>query len=402
MRPKRTTIRPDELHRSPNALAGHYSRFRVGERLLLSGHSHQAWPDAGFEGQKQAWLDAADFVDDKWESAFERADRCREGWARLMGDPPGHIALAASTHDLVVRWLSALPLRDRPRIVTTTGEFHSIRRQLDRLEEEGLVVDRIARDPVETLVERLAEHVDRRTAAVLISAVFYEDAMIVPHLGRLMRVCRDAGAELLIDAYHAFNVVPFSLAATGLEDAFVLGGGYKYCQLGEGNCAMYFPRGRELRPVVTGWFSEFEALSAPKGGGGIGYPRGPALFDGATYDPSSHYRAAAVFDFFQEMGLTPELLREVSQHQVRLLADAFDALDADPAVITRERETPLERIGGFLSLRAPSAGEIRTRLLDRGVFTDHRGDRLRLGPAPYLSDAQLDEAIGILGEVVEE
>ena len=31
-------------------LAVHYSRFRVAERLLLTGHSHQAWPDGGFEG----------------------------------------------------------------------------------------------------------------------------------------------------------------------------------------------------------------------------------------------------------------------------------------------------------------------------------------------------------------
>jgi kynureninase len=36
------------------------------------------------------------------------------------------------------------------------------------------------------------------------------------------------------------------------------------------------------------------------------------------------------------------------------------------------------------------------------VLADHRGDTLRLGPAPYLSDAQLDEAIGMLGEIVHE
>ena len=36
----------------PNALAPHYSRFRVGERLLLTGHSHQAWPDVALEGRQ--------------------------------------------------------------------------------------------------------------------------------------------------------------------------------------------------------------------------------------------------------------------------------------------------------------------------------------------------------------
>ena len=43
--------------------------------------------------------------------------------------------------------------------------------------------------------------------------------------------------------------------------------------------------------------------------------------------------------------------------------------------------------------------ELRDLLLDLGG--DHHMRRaLRLGPAPYLSDRQLDDAIGILGEVV--
>ena len=45
----------DDLRRTPNALAPHYSRFRVAERLLFTGHSHQAWPDVAFDGQVEAW-----------------------------------------------------------------------------------------------------------------------------------------------------------------------------------------------------------------------------------------------------------------------------------------------------------------------------------------------------------
>ncbi|MCI0657961.1 MAG: kynureninase, partial [Acidobacteria bacterium] len=100
---------PRSLYGSPNALAPHYSRFGVSERLLLTGHSHQAWPDCGFDGQMGAWLDAAHYVDDKWEQAFVQADRVREGFARLLGDPGGSLALGANTHELVVRLLSALP-----------------------------------------------------------------------------------------------------------------------------------------------------------------------------------------------------------------------------------------------------------------------------------------------------
>jgi kynureninase len=393
---------PASLHRSPNALASHYARFRVSERLLLTGHSHQAWPDCGFEAQAAAWLDAARYVDDKWEHAFARAERVREGFARLLGDAGDGIALAPNTHELVVRLLSALPLRARPRLVTTDGEFHTIRRQLDRLAEEGLEVARVAETPLESLPARLARAVDDRTALVLVSAVFFDTGRIARGLAEVAASCRRRGAALLVDVYHALNVVPVSLAEDGLGDAFVVGGGYKYCQLGEGNCFLRLPPGTELRPVVTGWFSEFTALAERQGPGRVAYGQGGDRFAGATYDPTSHYRAAAVFDFFCEQELTPALLREVSQHQIGVLASGFDALDLDPAVVSRERDVPLSEIGGFLALRSPRATSLARELHARGVLTDARGDVLRLGPAPYLSDPQLREALGILAEVARE
>jgi kynureninase len=393
---------PASLHRSPNALASHYARFRVSERLLLTGHSHQAWPDCGFEAQAAAWLDAARYVDDKWEHAFARAERVREGFARLLGDAGDGIALAPNTHELVVRLLSALPLRARPRLVTTDGEFHTIRRQLDRLAEEGLEVARVAETPLESLPARLARAVNDRTVLVLVSAVFFDTGRIARGLAEVAASCRRRGAALLVDVYHALNVVPVSLAEDGLGDAFLVGGGYKYCQLGEGNCFLRLPPGTELRPVVTGWFSEFTALAERQGPGRVAYGQGGDRFAGATYDPTSHYRAAAVFDFFCEQELTPALLREVSQHQIGVLASGFDALDLDPAVVSRERDVPLSEIGGFLALRSPRATSLARELHARGVLTDARGDVLRLGPAPYLSDPQLREALGILAEVARE
>ena len=83
----------------------------------------------------------------------------------------------------------------------------------------------------------------------------------------------------------------------------------------------------------------------------------------------------------------------------RRLAQRFDALDLDPAVVTRDR-VPLDQLAGVLALRTPRAGELCRALRERGVLADSRGDALRLGPAPYLSDSQLDEAVGLLGEAV--
>ena len=391
-------IDPNDLYQTPNALAEHYTRFAIGERLLLTGHSHQAWPDCGFVAQQEAWLDAARLVDHKWEAAFAKAERVRRGYAKLLGDSGGDIALGANTHELVVRFLSGLALDSRPRLVTTDGEFHTIRRQLDRLEESGLEIARVAAHPVDTLAERLAVAADDRTAAVLVSSVLYESARIVPNLGHVMQACERVGAALLVDAYHQLNVVPINMEKEGLGRSYITGAGYKYCQLGEGNGFLRLPPGCNMRPAITGWFSEFAELSEEKIGG-VPYGAGPARFAGATYDPTSNYRAAAVFDFFESMGLAPEVLREVSLHQIAVLRERFDALDLEPSLIDRDRSTEPSQTGGFLALRSTRAGEFHASLGERGVFTDYRGATLRLGPAPYLSDAQLVASMDHLGEV---
>ena len=384
-----------------NPLARHYSRFRVAERLLLSGHSHQAWPDVALEGHVEAFEDAARHVDEKWGRAFAKADEVRAGFRRLLSDSSGEIALGASTHELVIRLLSALDLRTRPRLLSTDGEFHTLRRQLARLGEAGLEVTRLPAQPADTLAERLADAVDERTSAVLVSAVLFETAHIVPGLDGLARACARAGAELVVDAYHALGTLPFPVHGLGLASAWVVGGGYKYLQLGEGNCFMRLPaHAGQLRPAVTGWFAEFGALAEEHDPTRVAYGRGAERFAGSTYDPTSHYRAARVFAFFDEHGLTPERLRSSYRRQVELLAAGFDAIGAPDTAITRDRELPLERYGGFLALRSPQAGELQRALADRGVLSDSRGSWLRLGPAPYLSDAQLEAAIAHLGDAL--
>ena len=378
------------------SIADHYSRFRVAERVLLTGHSHQAWPDVGFAAQQRAWLDAAEFVDDKWARAEEQAALVRAGFARLLGDAPEQIALGQNTHELVTRWLSALPWRQRSKVITTNGEFHTIRRQIDRLAEERIEVIRVPARPVTELAARLERAIDSGTIAVLVSSVLFETAEIVPGLERVAAACEAHGASLLVDAYHHLNVVPFDVDAMGLASAFVTGGGYKYCQLGEGACFLRVPPGREHRPLLTGWFAEFDGLGHTALRRQVAYGPGAAAFAGATYDPTAHYRAAAVFDFHVRHGLTAERLRAISAAQVALLEDALRALDV-PRARAELIEVPAAQRGGFLAIRTSDAAAIVVRLRARHVYVDARGEILRLGPAPYVSDAQLRDGVAALG-----
>lgn len=391
MRPNR-----DWQERAQN-LQKHYRRFAVADRILLTGHSHQAWPDVAFEGHMQAIEDAARLVDDKWEKAFEKADLVRAGYARLLGDTSGDYVLGTNTQELLVRWLSALPLDKKPRLITTDGEFHSMRRLLDRLNETSIDVVKVSVEPVSTLVERVVDELNDHTAAVMVSAVLFQTGRVVPYLNKLEEATNDWGIPLLVDAYHAVNVLPWYLPELGLEQAFIVGGGYKYCQLGEGNCFLRVPKDCDWRPLVTGWYAEFATLHNTPGSQ-VQYGRGRWAFEGSTYDPTSHYRAASVFEFFEQQQLTPEVLYAHYKGQQQHLLNLLHEKEWPDHIALPEDE--LDTIGGFLVIKTRQAADIVQGLRRHQVWTDSRGDSLRLGPAPYVTAGQLKQAVELLHRVV--
>src|SRR5689334_17638113 len=150
----------------PEVLRTHYQQFLNHPRILLTGHSHQAWPDIAKTGMNRAFDHAALHVDDKWSYAMDTAHALCKLIAKRMGGRAEDIALAGSTHDLVVRFLSALTLKTKRKIIVTTGEFHTLHRQLRRLSEEGIEVTWVDTHPIASLTERMADAVDGNTAAV--------------------------------------------------------------------------------------------------------------------------------------------------------------------------------------------------------------------------------------------
>jgi kynureninase len=389
-----------DLQKHPNPLSCHYQHFNVANKLLFTGHSHQAWPDCSLRGQIQAWKDAAEYVDNKWKKAEEKAQQVAKHFSQLLNDDCGDYALGQNTFDLALRFLSALPLRQKPRIVTTDSEFHSLRRLLNRLKEEGLDIVVVPTQPLTTLIERLIQATDSHTAAVCCSKVFYNNGLIADNLSPIAKHCLSVECELLIDVYHCINIVPFSIKEEGLERAYILGGGYKYCQLGEGNCFLRLPKDCSLRPIATGWYSEFEALSQSNQEKTV-YAGGSARFAGATYDPTSHYRATEVFSFFQDQSLTPDLLREISQHQLALLQEKFLALELNPTSLSLDTTIPITARAGFITFHSAMAMQLQRKLTNIGVHCDCRGNLLRFGPAPYLSDRQCEDAMEGLGRAVK-
>jgi len=387
-------------------LTVHFARFRAAapERINLAAHSHHDWPDVTFAAQEQCWLDAARLAGDKWDLVFgELIPRVQAGIARQLRLPdPSTISVAPNTHEFLRRLLSCFPA-DRPvRILTSDAEFHTARRQLDRLEEDSLVtVTRISAEPFETFAERFRAACERGGYdLVFVSQVFFTSSATSGDLKMLIETVPSRDTFVAIDGYHGFMARPTDLSDIA-DRAFYLAGGYKYAMAGEGCCFLHCPPGYGPRPRDTGWFADFGSLAVPSGKS-VGYPEHGGRFLGATFDPSGLYRLAAVFDWVARERITAE---HVHLHAQALMARFLEGIEAVHIEGLRLADliTPFgsnAEHGNFLTFRTPRASEIEAKLAGVNVHCDHRGDRLRFGFGICTNGADVDRALARIGRVI--
>ena len=370
------------------------------ERLHFAAHSHHLWPDASFDGQVQAWNDAARLADRKWDKVMDEVwAEAQAHVARELGThDPSAIVFSSNTHDFLIRLVTAAPRKSAQlRVLTTDGEFHSARRQFARWEEERWIsVERIAAEPFDTFTKRfLTAAQGGEHDLILVSQVLFGSGRLFDRVEELAALGNADGPWVVIDGYHAFMALERPLGATAAASAFYLGGGYKYAMAGEGCAFLHAPGGFGPRPPVTGWFAEFEDLSLPTGS--IGYAKDATRFLGATFDPSALYRFSAVQRMLQENGLTTA---RISDHAAALQARLLEAIDGSP-IGEAESLNPLDDgpHARFLAFRTPGAQRWYEELLARDCITDVRGDVLRIGFGIYQDEGDVARLVDYLKEL---
>jgi selenocysteine lyase/cysteine desulfurase len=384
----------------PLDLTAAFSRFRGGApaRLHFAAHSHHFWPDVTAQAQAQAWEVAARHVDDKWDVVLGDVwPHVRAGIARHLKLPdPTTLVPAVNTLEFVNRLLSCGPV-DRPmRVVCTDGEFHSFRRQIERMAEDGLVtLTVVAAEPFASLTQRL---IDAAKASapdmVYISQVLFNSGFAQTDLAGLVDGVSAPDRLVVIDGYHGFMARPTDLSAIA-DRAFYIAGGYKYAMAGEGACFMHCPPGIALRPRNTGWYASFGNLAAAQTG--VPYASDGWRFMGATFDPSGLYRMRAVFEWLARQGIDAGVVHgHVEALQARFMAamaqTPWGPFTADNLVVPLSNPAR----GNFLAFQHPEAEHWYRKLHEAGIVTDVRGDRLRVGFGLYHNAEDVDALIARL------
>ena len=372
------------------------------ERLHFAAHSHHLWPDASFDGQVRAWVEANHFADRKWDLVFgEVIPEAQKHVATELGLPdPDTVVFAPNTHDFLIRIVSGWETKP-VRILTTDGEFHSFRRQAERWEESGeIVVTRVPLEPFATFDERFTAAANAGGHdIILVSQVFFKTGQAIGCIEDLAALARPEGPWVVIDGYHGFMATQTDLSSVA-DRVFYMAGGYKYAMAGEGACFLHAPPGYCERPVVTGWFAEFGNLAGPPDG--VQYREDGGRFWGATFDSSGLYRFNGVRRMLDEQGLTTS---DVSAHADRLRTRFEQALAGGDCGGLNAAEV-LNPIGAgagphsrFLALRHPDAQAWKARLLDAQIVTDVRDDTIRFGFGLYQTDEDVERLIGVCGRL---
>jgi len=379
-------------------LRKYYSRFLDGhkDKIHLAAHSHHFWPDVSREGHIEYWDDCAKSSDHKWDKIFsEIIPYAQNKIANILNlKTPDQIVFAPNTHELTSRLLSTYLGKDGLSILTTNSEFHSWKRQIQRLQEldsvkvEWIDTDKLLTDRnafFETLITGLKKEPD----LFFISQVFFDSGLaITTEEFQSLASCLSPNTTMVIDGYHGFAAIPTDLSA--LEgQVFYLAGGYKYAQAGEGAAFMVIPK-KTYRPAFTGWFAQFANLTQTTDQL-VGYSQDFMSFMGSTQDMSGLYRFRKVLELFDSLDLD---VKTIHNH-VRSLQNQF--LDDFNAKLVREFGLSLLwnkdfEHGHFLTYVAQTedkASEIEKELKEKNILIDRRGNRLRFGFGLYHTDLTL-------------
>ena len=370
-----------------------FSRVLLPGRIYLANHSLGRPLDAMAEDVAEATALWYEKLGDAWDDWLEEREAFRARIAALIhASRADCVAPRASAGQGLRTILNALP--GKPRVLTTRGEFDSVDVILKQYASLGRIeLHWVEPDEQDTFsVGSLIGALDQGADLVVISQVMFMSGQIVDGLNRLAAACRQHGARLLVDSYHAIGVIPVDVVQIGCD--FMIGGSYKYLRGGPGAAFLYIaPEVLEsgLRPLDTGWFANSDEFAYQRPDPPLLKPGGDAFLE-STPPILTWYQARSGQQFTLAMGV--DRLRAYSLHQLAALREYLADAGVNSIVGGDANH------GAFLAIRLAAAAQLPPLLQAEGIICDARGEWLRLCPDCLTRDEELRRAAAALGKIL--
>lgn len=297
---------------------------------------------------------------------FDRVDRVRAAFARLVGVDVARVAIGSAVATHVGLLAASLP--DGAEVLCAEGDFASV---INPFVVRGTLKVRFA--PLESL----AEAVGPGTALVALSAVQSADGRAAD-LAAVRAATAAHGARMLVDATQAAGWLPFD--ASPYE--YTVTAGYKWLLGARG--ASYLTVSEEaqrtLTPLHAGWVAAESMWEATYG------PMPELARTARRFDESpaflAYHAAEASLALLERIGI-----EAVHAHDTAL-ADRYRA------GLARLGHEPVPGDGAIVSV--PGLAHRQPALLAAGIATAARAGALRASFHLYTTEADVDRLLDVL------
>lgn len=396
-----TELGPGPL--TEKAIAQHvkplFTRVLSSPVTYMANHSLGRPPDQVEADLAEAWREWTTRLGQAWGPWLNEREAYRARLAQILGaEDRSNVVPRTSAAQGLRAVLNALP--GKPRVLSTRGEFDSTDMTLKQYAAAGRIdmqwVEAQSHAPDGTpvfSVDPLLRAVTSNTTLVVVSQAFFSTGQLLEGIPDLAAKCRQAGALLLLDSYHAVGVVPVNVLQLGAD--IMIGASYKYLRGGPGAGFFYLsPRylDRGYTQLDAGWFAKSDFFEFGRDEKPRLEPGGNGYID-ATPPIFTWYQARAGQQFLLAMGV--DRLRRYSLEQLQYLKARL----AEYGVPAHGGD---KQHGAFLVIRHPQATALNRMLLDRGFECDARGSSLRICPDCLTTRDELDQTAEGVGEVWSE
>lgn len=246
---------------------------RLGDRSLFPRLEARVYANhAGISAPSIAVSQAAQAVYADYErrgvTAFVtwmlQRNRLKEKLGKLIGAPPGDLALTQNTTRGVIDIAMCFPWNKGDRIVVFEGEFPSNVTPWQRAAalfgaEVVFLSAADYRADTAAALAALGRELARGVRLVAVSAVEFQTGFRMP-LAEMAALCHQHGAELFVDAVQACGIVPLDVVKDGID--YLAAGSHKWLMGVEGCGFLYAraDRAAALRPNVAGWLSHEDGI----------------------------------------------------------------------------------------------------------------------------------------------
>ena len=360
------------------------SRFPVlRKKIYLNSCSQGALSDkveAAFQEYLRTWHEHGS----PWDLWVQHYEAARAVFARLIGAETDEVALVASASAGANGIASALPFRERNRVVMGEFEFPTMGHIWLAQRPRGADVVFVRAENDRLPVEGYRALIDRNTLIVPMTHICFRNGFRMP-TAEIIRMAHDHGALALLDDYQDCGTRPIDVKAMDLD--FYVSGTLKYLLGPPGLAFLYVRKSliETLTPTITGWFGQANPFAFNEQ---LLDPAPTARrFESGTPPIPSIYGASAGVELLQEIGLD-----RVADHIRRLTSMLLEGARS----LRIQAKTPPDSVGPLVVLKAKDADALVQKFAQQDVVLSSRHDGLRISFHVYNTPDDVKHVLGLL------